>query len=100
MSSLDANLKITVLQPDGAVDIFDLPEDEITRLRAIQELVGGHIALVPIVGSRYLVASESAKDKPHTINQTATALAHECESIQPDDYLAGTVLLVPQSAMY
>lgn len=100
MSSLDPHaLQITVIQPDGGVDAVDLPEEEGARLRKLQELVGGHIEVVPVTGRRYLVVSESAKDTPHLVNQSATAIAHECESIQPGDYLAGTVLIVPQQAL-
>lgn len=92
-------LRATVLQPDGETDQFLLPEEESERLSRMQEVVGGHIEVVPIPCGRYLVVSESAKDGLHVINRYATQMAHESESILPDDYLAGTVLLVTQRAM-
>ena len=54
---------------------------------------------MPIPCGRYLVVSESAKEGLHVINRYATQMALESESILPDDYLAGTVLLVTQRAM-
>lgn len=92
-------LWITVLKPDGEAEQCLLPEDDLPRLRKMQELVGGHLEVVPVPGGRYLVASESAKDGPHVVNHFATQVAREAESILPDDYLAGTVLLVFQQAM-
>ncbi len=92
-------LRATVLQPDGETDQFLLPEEEGERLRRIQEVVGGHLEVVPIPCGRYLVVSESAKEGLHVINRYATQMALESESILPDDYLAGTVLLVTQRAM-
>lgn len=92
-------LRATVLQPDGEAEQIVLPEAEAERLRRMQEVVGGHLEVVPIPCGRYLVVSESAKDGLHVINRYATQLALESESILPDDYLAGPVLLVSQRAM-
>ncbi len=92
-------LRATVLMADGEADQIMLPKADPDRIRRMQEVVGGHLEVVPVPGSRYLVVNESAKDGPHAINRFATQLALEAESIPPDDYLAGTVLLVTQQAM-
>lgn len=92
-------LQATILLPDGEIAVQDLPAAEVDRLCCLQELVGGHLEVVPIDGQRYLVFCEVAKDRPHVINKTATAIAHASESIMVDDYLAGTVVLLPQHAL-
>lgn len=93
------SLRATVLLSDGETDQIILPEADPARLLRMQEVVGGHLEVVPIPGRRYLVVSESAKDGPHVINRIATQMAQEAESIPLDDYLAGTVLLVSQQVM-
>lgn len=92
-------LRATVLQADGETDQIILPESDDVRLQRIQEAVGGLLEVIPVPGRRYLLVSESAKDGPHVINRIATQMAREAESIPPDDYLAGTVLLVSQQAL-
>lgn len=92
-------LQATILLPDGEIAVQDLPTEERERLCCLQELVGGLLEVIPVEGRRYLVFGEIAKDHPHIINQTATAIAHASESIMADDYLAGTVVLIPQHAL-
>ena len=41
-------LRATVLQPDGETEQIVLPEEEAERLRRMQEVVGGHLEVVPI----------------------------------------------------
>lgn len=94
-----AFLRATVILAVGDPDVIMLPEEVSERTTRMQEMVGGHLEVVPIQGSRYLVFSESAKDGLHVINRFATQMALESESILPDDYLAGTVLLVSHQAM-
>ncbi len=92
-------LRATVIMANGEPDMLMLPEAVSERIIRMQEVVGGHLEVVPIEGNRYLVFSESAKDGLHIINRFATQMALESESILPDDYLAGTVLLVTHQAM-
>lgn len=92
-------LRATILGVDGSLDQTVLPTDEAKRLRAIQDAVGGFIEVIPVPGHRYLIACETAKIGPHVINRIATEMALEAESIQPTDYLAGTVMLVSQRAL-
>ena len=57
------------------------------------------IVVVPVPGAKYLVFWEEAKDSPHVVNETATAIAREAESIQAGDYIAGVVVVVPREAL-
>ena len=50
-------------------------------------------------GAKYLVFGGEAKDGLHVVNETASATAREAESIQPDDYIAGVVVVVPREAL-
>lgn len=94
-----APMLATILHPGGETDTRELPEDEVRRLRLLQDLVGGHLEVVPVPGAKYLVFWEEAKDGTHVVNETATAIAREAESIQPGDYLAGIVIVVPRKAL-
>ena len=84
----------TLIRPDGDIDQVSLPADDEARLRQLQDLVGGYIEAVALPGGRYMVINENGKDGPHTINQTATAFAHEAEAIMPTDYIAGAAIIV------
>ena len=42
-----------------------------------------------------MIINENGKDGPHMINHTATAIAHEAESIMSYDYIAGVVIILP-----
>ena len=59
----------TILHPGGETDTRELPEDEVRRLRLLQDLVGGHLEVVPVPGAKYLVFWEEAKDSPHVVNE-------------------------------
>ena len=85
----------TLIRPDGEVDSISLLEEEAGRLRQLQELVGGYIETVPLPGERCMVINENGKDGPHMINNTATATAHEAQSIMPSDYIAGVAVILP-----
>lgn len=93
------NLKNTVLAtlilPDGKVDLVSLPNDEVSRLQKIQELVGGYVESIAISGDRRMFMNESAKEFEHTMNHAATAIAHESKTIGPWDYVAGVAVILP-----
>lgn len=88
-----------ILAPTGDTDTMLLPEDCRGSIDQLKMLVGGDIEAVPIAGARYLVFGANSKLGPHEVNQIATFMAHEAASIQRSDYLAGTVVLVPQSVL-
>jgi hypothetical protein len=88
-------LVATLIRPDGEVDSISLLEEEAGRLRQLQELVGGYIETVSLPGERCMVINENGKDGPHMINNTATAIAHEAQSIMPNDYIAGVAVILP-----
>ena len=88
-------LVATLIRPDGEVDSVSLLEEDAARLRQLQELVGGHIETVSLPGERCMVINENGKDGPHMINNTATAIAHEAQSIMPNDYIAGVAVILP-----
>ena len=50
-------------------------------------------------GERHMVINENGKDGPHMINHTATAIAHEAESIMPTDYIAGVAVIIPAEVL-
>ena len=88
-------MQATVIYPDGDVDSVSLQDSEESRLRQLQELVGGYIEAVSLPGKRYMVINENGKDVPHMINNTATAFAHEAQAIMPSDYIAGVAVILP-----
>ena len=88
------NREIVVLSPTGDASESFLPDLQLAVLDTLRSLVGGPIETVPLPNGKYLVINEEAKDLPHFINATATELAHAAESIQPDDYIAGTAVIV------
>ena len=88
-------MQATVIYPDGDVDSVSLQDSEESRLRQLQELVGGYIEAVSLPGKRYMVINENGKDGPHMINNPATAIAHEAQSIMPNDYIAGVAVILP-----
>ncbi len=88
-----------VFTPSGETETMLLPEDHRGSIDRLKALVGDAIEAVPIAGARYLIFSANSKVGPHEVNQIATIMAHEAESIQRTDYLAGTVVLIPQSIL-
>ena len=88
-------MQATVIYPDGDVDSVSLQDSEESRLRQLQELVGGYIETVSLPGERCMVINENGKDGPHMINNTATAIAHEAQAIMPSDYIAGVAVILP-----
>lgn len=89
----------SLIHPNGEVDSISLPEDEESRLRQLQDLVGGYIEVVALPGERHMVINENGKDGPHMINHTATAIAQEAESIMPTDYIAGVAVILPAEVL-
>ena len=89
------NIAVSMILPNGEVDSISLPEDEQARLRQLQDWVGGYIEVVALPGERHMVINENGKDGPHMINNTATAIAHEAQSIMPSDYIAGVAVILP-----
>ena len=84
----------TLIMANGETDPITLPDDVDARLRQLQTLVGGYIEAVPLPGHRYMMINENGKDGPHFINQTATLLAREAESIMASDYIAGDAVIL------
>ena len=90
-----AVIQATLILANGETNSITLPDDVNARLRQLQALVGGYIEVVPLPGYRYMAINENGKDGPHFINQTATMLAHEAESIMASDYIAGDAVILP-----
>jgi len=95
----DAPVLATLISPNGEVDSVFLPEDDESRLRQLQGIVGGNIEAVSLSGERCMVINENGKDGPHMINHTATAIAHEAEAIMASDYIAGVAVIFPQEVL-
>ena len=93
------SIEASMILPNGEVDSISLPEDEESRLRQLQDLVGGYIEVVALPGERHMVINENGKDGPHMINHTATAIAHEAEAIMPTDYIAGVAVILPAEVL-
>ena len=85
---------VVILSPEGDVSETLLPEGEMAAMDTLRLLVGGPLEVLPLPSQKYLVINEDARQAPHFINQTATALAHSAETIAPDDYVAGTAVIV------
>ena len=92
-------IEASMILPNGEVDSISLPEDEESRLRQLQDLVGGYIEVVALPGEHHMVINENGKDGPHMINHTATAIAHEAEAIMPTDYIAGVAVILPAEVL-
>ena len=88
-----------MIRQDGEFDSIFLLEDEAVRLCQLQDIVGGFIETVSLPGERHMVINENGKDGPHMINHTATAIAHEAESIMPTDYIAGVAVIIPAEVL-
>ena len=93
------SIEASMILPNGEVDSISLLEEEAGRLRQLQELVGGYIETVSLPGERCMVINENGKDGPHMINNTATAIAHEAQSIMPSDYIAGVAVILPAEVL-
>ncbi|SCZ86405.1 DUF3846 domain-containing protein [Nitrosomonas mobilis] len=93
------SIEASMILPNGEVDSISLPEDEESRLRQLQDLVGGYIEVVALPGERHMVINENGKDGPHMINHTATTIAHEAEAIMPTDYIAGVAVILPAEVL-
>jgi hypothetical protein len=89
----------TIIMPEGAISTTVLPVDVERRLECLQDIVGGPVEGIPLPDGRYLFLSENGKDGPHLVNTMATAIAHEAESIQKSDYIAGTAVILPSEAL-
>lgn len=88
-----------VIAPNGDTESVVLPDEDHQRLTYLQDKVGGYIEVVPLPNERYMVLHEDEKLRPHQINESATLMAHAAESIRRDDYIAGTVIVIPKSAL-
>lgn len=85
-----------IITANGEADSVMLPLDDEARMHKLQGIVGGYIEAVALPGRRYMVVKENGKDGPHTINQTATAIAHEAQAIMLSDYIAGPAVVISQ----
>ena len=90
---------VIVIAANDAVSEVILPSEEMEALHTLQDLVGGPIEAIPLPERKYLVLSEDAKQDFHFRNEIATELALKAESIQPDDYIAGTAVIVDSSVL-
>lgn len=89
----------TVIMPEGAISTAVLPVDVDKRLECLQDIVGGPFEGIPLPDGCYLFLNENGKDGPHLVNTMATAIAHEAESIQKSDYIAGVAVVLPREAL-
>ncbi len=88
-----------IILPNGEVVPVMLPSNVEPRLRELQKIVGGYIETVHLSGDRCMVFNENGKDAPHMINNTATNIAHEAQSIMPSDYIAGVAVVLPNEVL-
>lgn len=88
---------IKVIRPDGRIRRAHVPVDTRLSLTALQTIIGGDIEVVALPGSRFMVIHAEGKDERLPANPIATKLAHDAESIQTDDYIAGTAILAPKT---
>ena len=59
----DPAVHATLISPNGEVDSIFLPEDDESRLRQLQGIVGGYIEVVSLPGERCMVINENGKEK-------------------------------------
>lgn len=88
-----------VICENGDVDNAVLSDVLTERVDQMRSILGGEIGAVPLPDRRYLLFNDTAKHSPHQINQTATEMAQDAESIGKSDYIAGIALIIPQSVL-
>lgn len=93
------HLQATVIRVDGTKESISLPEKSGDRLKALQELVGGYIEVVPLKDGGYMVIHKEEKLKSHLLNDTATALVQIDGWVSPQDYIAGVAVIVDEEAL-
>lgn len=77
-----------------------LPRDLAERLAALKKIVrGNQLQVIPLPGDTYLCVREDAKRFAHMKNIEATNIARLAGSIASTDYIAGTAVIVPRSAL-
>lgn len=81
-------IKAIRFRPDYPADLTDVDND----LESLQQIVGGDIEVVPIGEAHVLIIDEEGKLKKKRHGQLATAVFGE--RLLPDDWIAGTALLV------
>lgn len=93
------SIHATLIAANGEVEAISLPLNDEARLHKLQDTVCGYIEAVGLPDGRYMVINENGKDGPHTINQTATAIAHEAQAIMLSDYIAGVAIILPAKVL-
>lgn len=93
------NLEAIVIRVDGTKETVALPLTAGDRLKALQRLVGGFIEVVPLKDGRYMILHEDEKLRPHSRNETATAMVQFDGWVAPDDYIAGAAVIVEEDAL-
>ena len=93
------SIHATIIAANGEVHTLSLPLDDDARLQQLQNFVGGYIEAVALPGGGYMVINENGKDGPHVINQTATAITQEAQSIMFSDYIAGPAVIISQDVL-
>ena len=87
---------IKVIRSDGRIRRAHVSADTRLSMKALQTIIGGEIEVVALPGSRHMVIHAEGKIERLPANPIATKLAHDAESIQTNDYIAGTAILAPK----
>lgn len=81
-----------VIAPEGLVEVLKArsPDKQAFELRELQDIVGGHIQVVPF-NYGYIVCDEDGKSKRAPINKVATVRLKKL--LRRGDFLVGDVLV-------
>lgn len=89
-----------VIDCDAPEEIITLPQDDAARLKRLQELVDGHLGVIPLGCGRIMVINSEGKLlSPGRINITATMIASVRGSIMDDDHIVGPAVILHEEAL-
>ncbi len=89
-----------VIDCDESEEMISLPKDEGERLKRLQDLVEGHIEVIPLGCGRVMVINSDGKLLPHPrVNVTATMIASVRGSIMSDDHITGRAIVLHEEAL-
>lgn len=88
------NNKAILIKTDGSKREVKPKDGERFTLEEMQELVAGYIEIVHIGESQILVVNEMGKLYNLDLNDQATALARNHNSISAEDYIVGDAVLM------
>lgn len=93
------NAKSYIIRTDGTKVVVMPASGKQFELEELQEIVGGYIEVVNLSDDRLLVVNENGKLYNMSLNESATALAHDCNAIFANDFIVGDAAVIDRSML-